>query len=162
MKHLSRNIIIATMSLVMFLTGMGANIANFCCESCINDFFAEQKIGFEMKHADMNHDMQHDCCANKHDSQMQNHSDEMSSCDQISTSIDKCCKIERHSILLDSFQSRLDVSIPFVWVADNLPSVFSILESQNIALHSIEKTIEDPPKILSGRSYLSIIRILII
>lgn len=162
MKHLSRNIIIVTMSLVMFLTGMGANIANFCCEGCINEFFADKKIDFEMNHPNMSHDVEHDCCPEKHNSQVHNHSEAMSSCALISLAIDKCCKIERHSILLDSVQSRLDVSIPFVWIADNLPSVFSILESQNIALHSIEKTIEDPPKILSGRSYLSIIRILII
>lgn len=149
MRKFITKITLLLLSVVIFTTGMGATIANFCCDNCLNEFFALQTIDCGKQEV-----KEHSCCSSESQpvaNVCRNHTGED----------DTCCKIERHSIDLDSFHSKPVVFLPYTWIATIIPQIanFSFTDEYH---DIIVDNNNDPPPITEPRTYLSIIRILII
>lgn len=155
MKEIATKIILVFLSITVFTTGMGATITSFCCDNCASSFFAE--ISNTEQH---NHKELHSCCAHKSDSTTKKATCHHSSKNHQSERKD-CCKIERHSQILDSYHSKPALTLPFVWISQQ---PIMLTQSINIKENSsgLLSYLKIPPNIIDTRTYLSIIRILII
>lgn len=138
------------MSVVVFTTGMGTTIAHFCCDSCLDDFFISQTISCKKENT-VGHSS---CCT-------QTHQPVTDLCNFHGNTDNSCCKIERHSIDLDSFHFKPIVLVPYTWIADALPQIANPSLSDDFNDIVVDHN-NDPPPITKPRNYLSIIQILII
>lgn len=144
MKQLFK-IITLCLALITFMTSSGATMFNFCCEGCYGQFTAQSEMNCE--HGDK---PQHACCDDGSDD------DE---CQMKHTSKDECCYFKRHSIDLDSARLNLQLSVPFTWLTSNyFIELFSLVPP---VVEEVYKYFTPPPN-LSPRTYLALIRVLII
>ncbi|MFR9166039.1 MAG: hypothetical protein ACLVKO_07425 [Dysgonomonas sp.] len=156
MKQLTAKIAIITLSFVICLTGMGATVANFCCDNCVNQFIYGEH--FSGDSADT-HDANTDCCGKSR------HSDaKKGMCGHLGDHKQErkpdCCKIERHSVDLDFFYHK--VSFPAqTWVAAPLSAGYDWFANETKPVDFTVST-KDPPKIRQPKDYRAIIQIFII
>lgn len=157
MKKL-HHIIILIAAIAVFFTGTGVTVMNYCCSGCISEFFSEQEQTCCCSSTSHNSMAMGDdgCCSDNHKKEMAQHND----CTNSASSSQDHCSSSRISIDLDSSIFKPHLAILFTWLSD-IP-VFTL----NILPHVVEYThVEtytgDPPSILP-RSYLSLIRVLII
>ncbi len=145
MNSFGIKIALILLSVVIFTTGMGTTIANFCCETCITNFFSELN--------NSNSDGSgNSCCSSKHiDEKACKHQNKKD-----------CCKVERHNQILDSYHSKPVIFIPFIWLDSSFTkvTVYNNTDIDNSLFHSHP---EYPPDIIiSPKSYLYSIRVLLI
>lgn len=154
MKTIATKIALICLAAVIFLTGMGATIANFCCDNCSDQFFS-QIYAPAAQVANETHE-QHSCCSHKQLAQKHE-------CDNKAQHSDKssCCKIERKNTTLDSFQFKPTLIVPFTWVANAYAMNTANLIPENSDEILLSKA-NDPPQSETPREYLAFIRILII
>lgn len=144
MKRLLR-IITLSLALITFMTSSGATLFNFCCDGCYGQFTAKNEMNCE--HGD---ETQHACCDKESDDE---------DCHMKHTPKDECCYFKRHSIDIDSARLNLQLSVPFIWVSNN-----PITELYSFVSDTVEEVYKyfTPPPNLSPRTYLALIRVLII
>lgn len=152
MKKFSK-ILVFGLALVVFLTGTGATNFNFCCDTCISDFFASGHHTHPAPKEKTAH-----CCESEGN---MTHHDESQTCPLTHGDQKDCCFAKRQSIDIDSTRSVTQVIVPFIWAnTGSFAELFAIIPAV------IEETIQSlfppsPPK-LSPRSYLAKLRVLII
>lgn len=149
MKQFVRSFFLLAIAVAVFFTGAGVTIMNYCCNMCSEQtiFAMEHRCGAEEHHGDK----ADDCCSS-HEAACADHNDSNDKADH--------CSASRLSIDLDASMSRPHVATPFVWLSD--ASLFSVqlLPSDTVEAEYKEH-IEMPPTV-PPRSYLSLIRVLII
>lgn len=149
MRQVVKTLFLLAIAAAVFYTGAGVTIMNYCCNKCSEQtlFAMEHKCDAERHHVQTSDD----CCSSP-----------KSACNDHTTSDEKTkhCSASRLSIDLDSSMSRPHVATPFLWLSD--ASLFSV---QLLPSHTIEDDNEDyieMPPTSPPRSYLSLIRVLII
>lgn len=155
MKAIATKIILVLLSITVFTTGMGATIVNFCCDNCVSSFFEEINITKQQSNKEL-----HSCCTHQSDNNTQKPTCHHSQKNHQSEKTD-CCKIERHSLILDSYHFKPALILPFTWISQQpimLIERISIKENSSSSLSYLKI----PPNIIDTKTYLAIIRILII
>jgi len=150
MKILITKITIVCLSAVIFMTGIGVTIVNFCCDDCFEQFMSGNSC---QKHNKTLVE-EHSCCNSKSECHKTK-----PDCGHEGQAEDDCCKARRISIDLDSFQSRRHIGYTFVWVAPILDRITGH-SSLELPETESEPQIKAPPEALSPRDYLSLIKIL--
>lgn len=148
MKQFVRSLFLLAIAAAVFFTGAGVTVVSYCCNKCSEQtlFAMEHRCGSDKHHEDTN-----SCCSTHAGDACQKHNNSEGS---------KHCSASRLSIDLDSSMSRPHVATPFVWLTDASLSTIQLLPSSTIDT-GYEEHIEMPPTLLP-RSYLSLIRVLII
>jgi len=155
MKKIAIKIMLVCLSAVVFTTGMGTTVANFCCDDCLENFFSGQTCKI--------HDTfvvaERSCCAKKTAKQDKNHE----KCKNEATgNTDKdCCDAQRLSVDIDSFHFKPQIVNSYVWISNVIGEAAQSVVLDTYAFDFYPQ-IKAPPKILSPRDYLSFIRILVI
>lgn len=148
MKKFALRTVLLVTSVIVFLTGTGVTIVNYCCSGCT----VEQTLVITKAHSccsKVEETKQYSCC-----DLSRNHNEGKCSIESGSH-----CKASRLSTDLDASAYRPHITSPFVWISDTPVTHL-------IALDQFENTdiyiqFESPPKI-PPRDYLSLIRVLII
>ena len=146
MKKLAFKIILLFLTLVVFTTGMGASVFNFCCGGYPIQIVKLQQITKG----------NYSCCK-----QFQEVAEPMDCRHPETNEESKCCKIKRHTVVLDLFYFRTEVSVPLVWVASVFGTVANNL-SLGICKSKFKAQVKYFPEIPPPRDYLTLICILII
>ena len=154
MKSLFHKIIILGTCLSLFVIGAGYTTITYCC----NNHCSQEKDIYSYLYKAGDHctdTSQHDCCSagTCHKS-----GETTEACSHNHHEHEKCCYSESVFIDLDSYSSKLQLSIPFLWID-------SLYFSEYISESFFQQDYFPDPlsKILiSPRTYLSLIRVLII
>ncbi len=153
MNKLMHHIVIIIAAIAVFFTGTGVTVMSYCCTGCITEVFADKQQSCCLSEEAMPIE-ESDCCT-MHGDMAHNEI-----CANTISSVDEHCTSSRLSIDLDSSMFRPHVASPFVWLSD-VP-VFSVnLLPKDIERVDVVQHVDDPPTI-PPRSYLSLIRVLVI
>ena len=144
---------IICLSAVIFTTGVGATVFNFCCDNCAEQFFSGQTCKENISIVKK----EHSCCTKEKEAGHH----EFSICGESTHSNENCCKAQRVSIDLDSFHFKPVVFTPFVWITNTYGDLTQV-SAPEMFLTDFYPQIKAPPEIYTPRSYLAFIRILII
>lgn len=151
MKSVLHTILLVFLSIVVFYTGIGATVTNYCCPNCKISYsiLGERHQCYKLYQKEpalscCHQFMPDECCADSH-----------------ITPDTTCCTTSRISVDLDSHLQKPQIKVPFIWIlsAAKVIDMCRLLCSQNSAYtHLSEK---GPPLILNS-DYLSVIQVFII
>lgn len=151
MKLLAKKIIILCIAAVVFLTGVGVTVFNFCCNNCIEHIFVAEKCDVNTT-GDI---------ADSHCETVDSHHTGCHDSERIEiTNSPDCCTALRYSIDLDSSHFKPVILSPITWLVSfqlDLPSV----EDVQAGISNLYRQLKIP-LIVSPRDYLSFIQVLII
>lgn len=147
MKKFALRTVLLITSVIVFLTGTGVTIVNYCCSGCT----VEQTLVVTKAHS---------CCSSTDDKQYSccNHS-ETQERDGCSVENGNHCKASRISTDIDASAYRPHIASPFVWISDT--PITHLVALDQFENSDIYIKFESPPKI-PPRDYLSLIRVLVI
>jgi DNA-directed RNA polymerase subunit RPC12/RpoP len=154
MKKLGNTIILLVMAAVVFYTGTGVTIMQYCCVNCETSYSILGQRHNCHPVSDISENTPEYTCPNC-SSHVEEHVNDFS----FDAKKGGCSSL-RVSIDLDSHQNRPHISIPFVWLID--------FEDIYVPVNKVENDILDlfvesnPPPFAIPRSYLSMIQVLII
>ena len=150
MKRFVHSILLLAIAVAVFFTGAGVTVVNYCCTTCSEQTFLmmDHQCGTQAHHSEESAD----CCSSHNTPVCEAHTSGHDS--------DEHCSASRLSIDLDSSMSRPHVATPFVWISDASLFLIKLLPEDKVDT-AYEEHIEAPPT-LPPRSYLSLIRVLII
>ncbi|WP_163356282.1 hypothetical protein [Dysgonomonas sp. 25] len=136
------------MAVLVFFTGAGVTVMSFCCSDCRSQvFFMDKKTCCTIHHEA---ESTKSCCS----------TDTSSSIDCQCCSDKEHCSAKRYAIDIDSSVFKPHINIPFEWVDDggiHTHTVYCCVQECSDACIHLRGS---PP--VHPRSYLSIIRVLII
>ncbi|MFT3993768.1 MAG: hypothetical protein QM660_05640 [Dysgonomonas sp.] len=157
MKSRIYHIAILITAIAVFFTGTGVTVMNYCCSGCVSEFlsFNTQSCTCSAQHESETH-MGGTCCSVSMEHEDMQHSD----CNENIVATSNHCSSSRLSIDLDASMFRPHVATPFVWLS-TLGDNTSYLLPRIIEYADAEDYVDDPPT-MQPRSYLSLIRVLII
>ncbi|WP_163319967.1 hypothetical protein [Dysgonomonas sp. 520] len=155
MKKILQKIIILSLASIIFVIGAGFTIIDLCCKNCIIE-----QMQLSTKNDSCHNNSDASCCAsNDATENVLDHEHKHNCCDRPHDG--ECCVAKRVSMLLDSYQFRLQVAAPFVWVDAMFPTELLKISDSPLAENSFSKQLKIPPTTLP-RAYLSKLRVLII
>ncbi len=154
MKKLGNTIILLIMATVVFYTGTGVTIMQYCCVNCESSYgILGQRHNCHTESDVSENTLEYTCpnCSSTAEEHINDFSFDAkkSGCTSLRVSID-----------LDSHQNRPHISIPFVWLPD--------FEDMYVSVNKFEENVLDlfvesnPPPYTIPRSYLSMLQVLII
>ena len=155
MKKFGHMIIVMILASVVFYTGTGVTIMNYCCSNCedSHDIFA----GHDHKHHQMPVENEQNTNSSSCPHCLKIESD---FCDLSYNESDMNCTASRISLDIDSYQYRAQLSVPFVWLQDISEISLQLTQDMSKSVNLFSDK-ESPPGIIP-RTYLSRISVLII
>jgi len=153
MKKSGHTIIILILASVIFYTGTGVTIMNYCCSNCKNSHSIFAGHNQECNQVPETNDENTNVSLCPHCKEVPTYS--------FSYNEDgMACTASRISVDMDSYQHRAQLSIPFVWLEDL--SEISLELKREISRSSDSVTNPESPPGIIPRAYLSKISVLII
>jgi len=148
------NLLIIVLSAVIFITGAGVTITDYCCSDCRMELFFMSGKDCCSIHNHSTQEYKSICCDLHKDL-------EDTSCNEMVKGLSTHhCSTSRISVDIDSSVSRPLLTTPFFWISDN-PLIHRCTIACVEACPSICEHMEIPIT-ATPRTYLSFIRVLII
>lgn len=150
------NLLLLVLSGIVFLTGAGITIVDYCCSECRMKMFSMNSIECCSMDNHITQKLESTCCKLNKDlteTSCKKYIEDFSS--------EQCCSTSRISVDIDSSIFRPQINIPFIWISDYIyKNQFPLkCEGNYTRIFESNTDILKPPP---PRHYLSFIQVLII